>query len=194
MSISARFTSTDLERLPATEGIRYEIIDGDLFVSKQPHWQHQYASDRIARPLHDWNDRTGLGVAMSAPGLIFTEDNDVIPDVVWIRRARLEAVVDAAGHLRAAPELVVEVLSPGRENERRDREVKLALYARQGVQEYWIVDWQRQAVEVYRRIEDDPSAGSGQALRLVATLAGGDALTTPLLPGFACPISSLWTS
>ena len=192
MSISARFTSADLERLPAIEGIRYEIIDGDLFVSKQPHWHHQYASDRIARALHDWNDQTGLGVAMSVPGLIFAEDNDVVPDVVWISRARLAAVVDAAGHLRAAPELVVEVLSPGRENERRDREVKLALYARQGVQEYWIVDpfaalragWQRQAVDVYRRIEDE--------LRPVATLTGDDSLTTPLLPGFSCPISRLW--
>lgn len=184
MSISARFTSRDLERLPAVEGIRYEIVDGDLFVSKQPHWHHSYASDRIARPLHDWNDQTGLGVAMSVPGLIFTEDNDVVPDVVWISRARLATVVDGSGHLRAAPELVVEVLSPGRENERRDREVKLALYARQGVLEYWIVDWQRRAVEVFRRVEDD--------LRPVATLSGEDALTTPLLPGFSCPISTLW--
>ncbi len=184
MSISARFTSKDLERLPALEGIRYEIVDGDLFVSKQPHWHHQYASDGVVRVLQDWNDRTGLGIAMSVPGLVFSEDNDVIPDVVWISRARLAAVVDAAGHLRAAPELVVEVLSPGRENERRDREVKLALYARQGVVEYWIVDWQRRAVEVYRRVEDD--------LRLVATLAGEDVLATPLLPGFACPVSRVW--
>jgi Uma2 family endonuclease len=192
MSISARFTSMDLDRLPAIEGIRYEIIDGDLFASKHPHWHHQYASDRIARPLHDWNDQTGLGIAMSVPGLVFAEVNDVIPDVVWINRDRLAAVEDAAGHLRAAPELVVEVLSPGRENERRDREVKLALYARQGVQEYWIVDWQGQAVEVYRRVDDDPSASSGQALRLVTTLTGEDALTTPLLPGFSCPIARLW--
>jgi len=192
VSISARFTSTDLERLPAIEGIRYEVIDGSLFVSKQPHWHHQYASDGIVSTLRDWDDRTGLGIAMSAPGLVFTEDNDVIPDVVWISRARLAAVADAAGHLRAAPELVVEVLSPGRENERRDREVKLALYARQGVREYWIVDLQRQAVEVYRQIEDGPSTGSGQGLRLVATLAGEDVLTTPLLPGFTCPVLRLW--
>jgi len=184
MSISARFTSKDLDRLPTIEGIRYEIIDGDLFVSKQPHWHHQYASDRVARPLHDWNDRTSLGFAMSVPGLVFSDDNDVIPDVVWISRTRLDAVVDSAGHLTAAPELVVEVLSPGRENERRDREVKLALYARQGVQEYWIVDWQQQAVELYRRIGDD--------LGHVATLVGNDVLTTPLLPGFAHPIAMLW--
>ena len=184
MSISARFTSKDLDWLPAVEGIRYEIVDGDLYVSKQPHWHHQYTSDRIAHRLHDWNDRTGLGIALTVPGLVFSEENDVIPDVVWISRPRLDAVADAAGHLRAAPELVAEVLSLGRENERRDREVKLGLYERQGVQEYWIVDWRQQAVDVYRRIDG--------ALTLVATLTGADVLTTPLLPGFACPLSDLW--
>ena len=184
MSISARFTSKDLERLPDIAGIRYEIVDGDLFASKQPHWHHQYASDGAVRALQDWNDRTGLGVAMSVPGLVFAEDNDVIPDVVWISRARLAAVVDAAGHLTAAPELVVEVLSPGRENERRDREVKLGLYARQGVQEYWIVDWQRRSVEVFRRVEAD--------LVRVATLTGEDVLNTPLLPSFSLPVLGLW--
>jgi len=60
VSISSRFTSKDLEKLPAIDGLRYEIVDGDLFVSKQPHWHHQYTADRVARPLHDWNDRTGL--------------------------------------------------------------------------------------------------------------------------------------
>jgi Uma2 family endonuclease len=184
VSISARFTSKDLERLPDIEGVRYEIVDGDLFVSKQPHWHHQYTCDRIARPLHDWNDRTGLGVAMTVPGLIFTEESDVIPDVVWISHERLAAVEDAAGHLHGAPELVVEVVSPGRENERRDREVKLGLYGRQGVQEYWIVDWQLQAVEVHRRVDGE--------LRPATTLTGEDVLATPLLPGFACPLPSLW--
>jgi len=184
MSISARFTSADLAWLPAMDGIRYEIIDGDLFVSKQPNWDHQYASDRVVRPLHDWNDLTGLGFAASTPGLVFADDDDVIPDVVWISRARLAEVRDAGGHLTAAPELVVEVLSPGRENARRDREIKLALYARRGVREYRIVDWQLEAVDVYRRVADD--------LALVATLTGADVLTTPLLPGFECPIAVLW--
>jgi Uma2 family endonuclease len=184
MSISARFTSKDLDWLPAVGGIRYEIVDGDLYVSKQPHWHQQYTAGRIERRLHDWNDRTGLGIAMSVPGLIFSEDNDVIPDVVWISRPRLDTVEDAAGHLRDAPELVVEVLLLGRENERRDREVKLDLYRRRGVQEYWIVDWRQQAVEVYRRIDG--------SLGLAATLVGTDVLTTPLLPDFSCPLGELW--
>ncbi len=182
--LESRFTSRDLERLPAVEGIRYEIVDGNLYVSKQPHWHHQYASDEAIWALRVWDKQTGLGTVLSVPGLVFTEDNDVVPDVVWISRARLAAVADAAGHLTAAQELVVEVLSPGRENERRDREVKRALYARQGVEEYWIIDWLRRAVDVYRRIEND--------LALVETLTGEAVLTAPLLPDFALPIAGLW--
>ena len=65
----------------------------------------------------------------AAPGLIFADDDDVAPDVVWISRERLAGTLDQTGHLHTAPELVVEVLSPGSVNERRDREVKLKLDA-----------------------------------------------------------------
>jgi Uma2 family endonuclease len=185
VSISSRFTSKDLERLPDIEGIRYEIVDGELYVSKTPRWEHQYASDGISVGLRLWSDRTGLGVSLSALGLVFAEDDDVIPDVVWISLERLATAIDDGGHLRVAPELVIEVISPGRENERRDREVKLALYERRGVQEYWIVDWRQRTVDVYRRI--------GESLQLVATLGSEDRLTSPLLPGFSCPIATLWS-
>ena len=184
MSTSLRYTSADLEALPDIEGVRYEIIDGELFVSKQPRWHHQYTGLRISIALELWNDRSGLGVTNVAPGLIFAEDEDVAPDVVWISHARLAEVLDDGGHLRAAPELVVEVLSPGSRNERRDRELKLKLYSRQGVQEYWIVDWRLRTVQVYRRAQ--------ARLRLVATLAGEDEITSPLLPGFSCPLQTLW--
>ena len=97
---------------------------------------------------------------------------------------RFDAIVDEGGHFRAAPDLVIEVLSPGSRSVRRDRELKLKLYSRQGVREYWIVDWRGREVQVYRR-ED-------AALRLVSTLASDDTLTSPLLPGFACPVVDLW--
>lgn len=183
MSALRPFTSHDLECLP-DDGKRYEIIDGELYVSRQPHWRHQYACSEIARVLQNWNRETGAGVAVQAPGLIFAEDNDVVPDVAWVSSARRPHVLDEKGHLRAAPELVVEVLSPGPENERRDRELKLSLYSRQGVREYWIVDWRLQTVQVYRR--------AGIALEQVATLGNADVLTCPLLPGFTCPVSNLW--
>src|SRR5262249_58233531 len=78
----------------------------------------------------------------------------------------------------------VQVLSPGSANERCDREVKLKLYSRRGVLEYWIVDWQQRKVEVFRRQE--------QALHLVATLYATDTLTSPMLPGFACLVTQLF--
>ena len=128
--------------------------------------------------------QTGAGEANLAPGVIFAEDDDIAPDVVWISRARQDTALGPDGHLHTAPELVVEVLSPGATNERRDREVKLKLYSRRGVLEYWIVDWQAQQVEVYRREE--------LALRLVATLYPTDTLASPLLPGFTCVIARLF--
>lgn len=114
----------------------------------------------------------------------FAEDEDVIPDLVWISRERKALAMDEQGHFQAAPELVVEVLSPGPANERCDRELKLKLYSRQGVLEYWIVDWRLRVVQVYRRQD--------LALQLVATLSGEDVLTSPLLPGFSCPVANLW--
>jgi Uma2 family endonuclease len=187
MTVQRRYTSADLDMLPEIEGIRYEIIDGELFVAKQPSWDHQSTCGEICAALKQWSRETGLGRAAEAPGMVFADDtdDDVIPDVVWISRARLARALDAAGHLTIAPELVVEVLSPGSTNERRDREAKLGLYSRRGVDEYWIVDWRRHRVEVFRRV-------GGPDLELVATLGDEDALTSPLLPGFEVKVASLW--
>jgi Uma2 family endonuclease len=184
MSTSLRYTSSDLEGLPDIDGVRYEIIDGELYVSKQPDWHHQNACTVISTDLAIWSRETGAGHTVQAPGLVFASDDDVVPDVVWISHERLANGLDQAGHLRVAPELVVEVLLPGAANERRDREFKLKLYSRQGVREYWIVDWRNRAVQVFRREQ--------AALRLAVTLEDEDVLTSPLLPGFACPVSSLW--
>jgi Uma2 family endonuclease len=183
MTTTTRWTSADLELLP-DDGKRYEIIDGELYVSKQPHFNHQLICSEIIGELRDWNKRTGAGKALSAPGLIFAEDNDVAPDVIWISNKRLAAALGKDGKLHVAPELVIEVLSPGAEQERRDREVKLNLYSRRGVDEYWIVNWRTRQIEVYRREQAQ--------LCLLATLNESDTLQSPLLPGFSCSLASLF--
>jgi Uma2 family endonuclease len=184
MSVQRRYTSRDLDSLPHIEGVRYEIIDGELFVSKQPSWFHQRAGSRICSALTIWSDDTGLGEATEAPGVIFAEDDDVAPDIVWISKGKLEGGLDSAGHLTVTPELVVEVLSPGSTNARRDRVAKLDLYSRRGVDEYWIVDCRLRTVEVFRR--------RGSTLEPVATLMDDDVLTSPLLPDFALPLRRIW--
>jgi Uma2 family endonuclease len=165
-------------------GALYEIIEGELYVSRQPNYEHQYTCTRIGRFLDEWNDIKNLGVALTAPGLVFADDDDVAPDVVWITRERLKESADKAGHLRLAPELVIEVLSPGKLNEYRDREAKLNLYSRRGVQEYWIMDWISHQVEIYRRRRN--------RLKLIKTLRAHDLLESPLLPGFSCKVALLF--
>src|SRR5215467_12237079 len=182
MVTTLRWTSSDLELMP-DDGKRYEIIDGDLYVSKQPHYYHQRVCGRLFSVLDAWSNESGAGEVNLAPGLIFASDDDVAPDLVWMSKSRLATALRPDGKLHAAPELVIEVLSPGATNERRDREAKLKLYSRRGVLEYWIVDWRAQQVEVYRREEF--------ALRLVATLYPAETLQSPLLPGFACQVATL---
>jgi Uma2 family endonuclease len=178
------FTSADLELLP-DDGTRYEIIDGELIMTRQPHWEHQTVCGYIFGELRQWIKAGGYGRVSLAPGVIFGDTDNVVPDVAWISPARFAALLDSAGHLTGAPELVVEVLSPGLQNEQRDRETKRKLYEVRGVQEYWVVDWRIQQIEVYRREQ--------AILRLTATLFANDTLTTPLLPGFACPIMRIFS-
>ena len=176
-----RWTTTDLDLLPDNEGTRYEIIDGELFMTRAPHWRHQETCLNIGMELKTWSRASGLGQASINPGVLFSETDNVIPDVIWISNERLDLYLDEAGHLIGAPELVVEVLSSGVQNERRDKIAKLKLYASRGVQEYWIVDWRLQKLEVYRR--------ENATLKLVATLLSNDILNSPLLPGFTCPVA-----
>ena len=180
-----RWTSNDLVLLP-DDGNRYEIVDGELYVAKQPHLYHQIVCTKLAALLQQWSDQSQIGMPIFTPGVIFTNDNDVVPDLVWISHERLSTAFQADGKLHTSPELVIEVLSPGAENERRDREVKLKLYSRRGAEEYWIVNWQERRLEVYRRQEG--------VLELDKTLDETDTLQSPLLPGFRCKVSQLFTS
>jgi Uma2 family endonuclease len=181
---SLRWTSADLEHLPNGDR-KYEIIDGELFMSKQPHWHHQKTCANIIILLQKWSETTGLGMANFAPGIIFAEDDDVAPDVVWISSERMKTALEDDGKLHSAPELVVEVISKGFHHERRDREVKLKLYSRRGVSEYWIADWRDKKLEVYRR--------ENAQLKLAATLFPEDVLQSPLLlPDFQCAVAEIF--
>jgi Uma2 family endonuclease len=185
VSNSLRWTTRDLAAMPDDGGWkRYEIINGELFVTRAPHIRHQGAAGNLHVRLETWSEMTGTGRAFQTPGVIFSSTDAVIPDVVWLSQKRLANGIDEAGHLIVAPELMIEVLSPGELSERRDREVKLKLYSLHGVQEYWIVNWQLKTLEIYRRTDTQ--------LHLVGTLLEGDTLTSPLLPEFSTPVAQIF--
>ena len=178
-----RWTSADLELLPDNSN-RYEIINGELYVTRAPHNKHQDTCGNFHYELKSWSKVSGLGYSVIGAGLIFGDNDDVIPDVIWMSKEKYAALIDDTGHFHGAPDLVIEVLSAGTDNEKRDREVKLKLYSNQGVLEYWIADWRAKQIQVYRR--------ENGVLRLAMTLFAGDTLTSPLLPEFACAIAQIF--
>jgi len=75
-----RWTIADLERFPQPwDDTRYEIIDGELFVSTQPSNEHQYTCTEVSFELRSWSKRGGGGVVLGAPGLIFADDDNAAP-------------------------------------------------------------------------------------------------------------------
>jgi Uma2 family endonuclease len=187
-SIIERGVTVDqLADYPMDDGNRYELIDGALHVTTQPHLEHQEIVNELAYRLTAWNKQTRAGRVIPAPGVIFSERDAVAPDLVWLSKERAPAMLTPDdGKLHGAPDLVIEVLSQGSANERRDREIKRDLYDRYGVEEYWVVDRFTRRVDVYRR-----QAG---ALALVAQPGIDAELSSPLLPGFACPVAALFTA
>jgi Uma2 family endonuclease len=186
------FTVDDLDAFP-DDGLRREVIDGELYVTHAPDLRHQNALDEIVTTLRTWRRavRAGRGLESSGPGVVFSFDNGVIPDLVWVSEERLSTIVinpatgKPSGRFYQAPDLLVEIVSPGVEQARRDREIKLKLYARRGAREYWIVDYLRRTVEVHRRT-------ATATLELAATLSAPDTLTSPLLPDFELPVARLF--
>lgn len=175
-------TVADLDSLP-DDGNHYEIIAGELFVSKAPGIAHQRVFGDLFDQLRSYLKEHPIGEVIAAPGVVMSGADAVIPDLVVIRNERMREVI-TGDRVTAAPDLVVEILSSEPESNRRDRIAKRQLYGKFGVQEYWILDPEKKNVEVY--------VFTRNALRLASTLGGSDVLTSTTLAGLCCPISSLF--
>lgn len=185
MSIATdlRLTNADVELMP-DDGNRYELIDGELYVSSAPAIIHQTVLMNIALAFAEYLRGNPIGRILPGVGVVFDEYNGVIPDLVFATHERMRKST-SGGRFQAAPDIVIEILSPGASNERRDRHIKRSLYASRGVDEYWIVDPENRSIEIHRRNE----AG---ALLFGETLRQGDELTCGLLPGFAARVDTLF--
>jgi Uma2 family endonuclease len=183
ISEKVRWTIADLEGFPDNSNC-YEIIDGELFVTRAPRLEHQDVIGLIYAALLQWSLSSGLGKPFIAPGIVFSESDAVIPDLIWISHERRSQLTDSSGHLTGAPELIIEVLSETEKDKKRDRETKLKLYSVEGVSEYWIVDRQQEAIEVYRR--------ENGILKKVMTWFKPDSIVSPLLPEFSYKLASLF--
>jgi Uma2 family endonuclease len=180
--IEPLMTVDDLDAMPE-DGNRYEVIEGELFVSCAPGLPHQLVITNIIGCFLNYLAQNPIGRIVTTPGLILSKYSGVIPDLVFYSHARGQEII-ANDRLNGAPEIVIEILSPGRENISRDRIAKRQLYAKHGVSEYWIVDSGNRSVEVYRL--------ANQSLELAASLGIDEEVTSPSLPGFACPLLKIF--
>jgi Uma2 family endonuclease len=147
------WTYDEYARLP-DDGNRYEIIDGELYMSPSPRWKHQLAVARITGEFQAFTKGHGIGQICPGPIDLLLADTDyLVPDLVFVLHEHKGIVTDRG--IEGAPDLVVEIISPS--SGMRDRGLKRERYARFGVPLYWIVDLERRQVEVHR-LADDPNA------------------------------------
>jgi Uma2 family endonuclease len=175
-------TVSDIESLPE-DGNRYEVIDGELYISTVPSWSHQLAIGELAFAITNHLKKHPIGHVNFGVGVIFDQFNGVIPDLVYLSNERMKTI--GGNRLSGAPEIVVEVLSPGAKNEARDRVVKQQLYHENGVSEYWILDLDARSIEIH-------IAGRTGGFQSKLVLHESDVITTALLSGFELPVADLF--
>jgi len=175
-----RYTYNDYLLLP--EDKRFEILDGELYMVAAPKTKHQRVSRRLEVALIQHIEERFLGEILHAPyDVILSEENVVQPDILFVRKERSDIIRET--NLQGAPDLVIEILSPGSRD--KDLELKRKTYARFGIQEYWIVDPDAETAEILLWSE----AGYLTAM----TYGKSDYLSSPLLPDLNLPLSKVFT-
>src|SRR5919109_3967112 len=174
-----RWKTKDLERLPEEPFLSYEIIDGELIVWRKPHLRHAAVIGKLCAQVYPAVRDVG-GMLLVEPGIVWSDEaeDNVAPDLAIVLPDRLHLATGRA--LAGTPNIVMEVVSE--DSIEIDYVKKRALYARTAAQEYWIIDWLRQLVEVWTFTE--------QAARVV-TYTSGQTIPTPLIPSVSVSVEQL---
>lgn len=178
-SASAPFTYEDYARL--RDDRRYEVIEGQLLLTPSPRTYHQKVTGNLFVLLMRHVRENALGEVLISPcDVVLSPTNIVQPDVLFVGRDRLAIIEEK--YVSAAPDLVVEVLSPS--TTLRDRTLKFRLYARFGARELWIVDPTLRSVEVF--------GNSGGRLHLASAFGRSDTLRSEVLPDLAVSLADVF--
>ena len=177
MAEQGTLTYADLAAFP-DDGLRRELLDGEIFVSPSPRVRHQEIVLSLGTAFRTYVAEHGGGRVFIAPlDVILSDTNVVEPDVFFVADTQSEIITEM--NIQGAPALVIEVLA----NPRIDRVRKRDVYARFGVPEYWIVDPDADRVEVYRH----DGTGYGKP----GILEPGETLRYEGLPGFEIDLTAL---
>ncbi len=174
-----KFTVKDYMTTPNDR--RFQLLDGELILAPPPANQHQTIVLALANVLSPIVLERHLGKIWIAPFDVALSEHDVAqPDILFVSGPRSHIITEA--NIQGAPDLVVEILSPGTED--YDRGYKRILYSRHGVKEYWLVDPAAETVEVLTQ--------QTEGLALSATYQRSQSLASPLLPELAIDLEQVF--
>lgn len=147
--IKKYYTYEDI--LSWNEDVRAEIIDGELYMMAEPSRIHQYILRQLILRIGNFLEGKTCEIYPAPFGVrLFENDEDTPNKVDTVVEPDISVVCDKKKlddrGCKGAPDLVIEILSPS--NERHDKLVKLNLYQRAKVREYWIVDPRNCIVDV----------------------------------------------
>lgn len=164
-----KLTYTEYALIPEDRD-RHEIIDGDHYVSPAPSIDHQRIAAELNEILRTLFVRTGRGRVLFAPVDVELTETDIVQPDLLVVLAEHDSIVTRT-RIIGSPDLLVEILSPS--NPRHDTVLKLELYRRAGVGEYWIVDPEARRVAVYARSEEGLTELESGHVQVASPLAGG---------------------
>ncbi len=185
-TLRAKLTGVDYMKLtpPSHRGVRYQLIEGVIIKMAGPNDPHQVFTGRFYIQLTLQTDALEIGETRVAPyDVAIDEYNTFQPDLLFVSNERSH-IFDEANHgIIGAPDMVVEVLSES--TRQRDLNVKLPVYARNGVREMLAVDLAAESVAKY--------IGDGQSMTLARVYGPDDILTSDAMPGVAIDLGPIFS-
>jgi len=173
-------TYEDYAALP-NDGKRYELHEGELSVMGAPSVRHQIIIGNLYSILRACVLASRRGQVLLSPLDCIMSDITVLqPDLVYVDETRRRLLSERA--LEGAPTLAIEVLSPW--SRHIDRHRKMLLYAKHGVECYWIVDGDAQTIDAYRL--------EAEGYRLDARLEGPTPRALPPFPDLLLDPAAIW--
>jgi len=173
-------TAEEFFQLPEPEdGSQQELVRGEIVTMPPPGGMHGVSCSKANRRISNFVEANDLGtVTCNDTGVITERGPDTVrgPDVAYWSKERLKEV--PLGYIEAAPDMVVEVLSPS--NTSKQIREKLKEYFKKGVRIVWVIAPEDRTLTVYRTLDE------GRVLHESTTVTGED-----VLPGFSCRVSDL---
>ena len=182
MSTTTLITAAELLAMPTGMGKRYELLAGELREMSPSGWRHGKVASRLNARLDIYVEEHDLGLVFGAEtGFRLASNPDTVraPDVSFISKQNVPEREPNDGFWPGAPDLAVEVLSPGDRTGEVNEKIDAWLSA--GCNAVWVVDPKRKTVTIHRSRSDIQVKAAGDVLN-------GD----PIVPGFSCTVDELF--